>query len=87
MLQFHTHLMLYNSYTYLTGCPTKHASHDFCLFSLATNMLESWDLQGVKKNVPPSLLNISATKYQIFKLFFSPENYANFEYKTLSVRY
>ena len=44
----------------------------------------------IKKNAPPSLLNISATKYLIFKLCFSPENwdpYANFEYKTISVQY
>ena len=35
-------------------------------------------------------LNISATKYLIFKSFFYPKNwdsYANFEYKTISVRY
>ena len=34
--------------------------------------------------------NISATKHWIFKSFFSPANwdpYANFEYKTISVRY
>ena len=27
-----------------TGCPTKHDLHGFCLISLATNMLESWDI-------------------------------------------
>ena len=45
---------------------------------------------GPKKNDTPFLINISATKYQIFKLFFSPENwdpYANFENITISVRF
>ena len=50
-----------------------------------------YHIQGVsKKNAPPSLLHNSGTKYRIFKCFFSPENwdpYANFEYKTISVRY
>ena len=27
-----------------TGCPTKHDPHGFCLISLATNRLESWDI-------------------------------------------
>ena len=27
-----------------TGCPKKHDPHSFCLVSLATNMLESWDI-------------------------------------------
>ena len=45
--------------------------------------------RAYQKNAPPSLLNISATKYLIFKSFFSSENWdplANFEYKTISVR-
>ena len=43
----------------------------------------------IKRNEQGCLLNISATKYLIFKSFFSSENwdpYANFEYKTISVR-
>ena len=43
-----------------------------------------------KKNETGILLHISATKYRIFKSFFSPENwdpYANFAYKTVSVRF
>ena len=48
-------------------------------------------LQGVpKKRKNRFLLNISATKYRIFKSFFSPENwdpYQSFEYKYISVQY
>ena len=44
-----------------------------------------------QKNETLFLLKISATKYQIFKLFFFfPEKgdpYANLEYKTISVQY
>ena len=43
-----------------------------------------------KKNETPFLLNILATKYQIFKLFFSPgksDPYANIEYKIIFVQF
>ena len=43
-----------------TGCPKKHYPHGFCLISLASKLLESWDmiigkvgsiaLSGVQKN-------------------------------------
>ena len=42
-----------------------------------------------KKNETQVLFYISATKYQIFKIIFSPENgdtYANFEHKSISVQ-
>ena len=52
---------------------------------------DTLDIQRVpKKNETAFLLNISATKYRIFKLIFSPENgdpYVNFEYITISVRF
>ena len=43
-----------------------------------------------KKNETTFLLNISATKYRIFKPFFSPENldpYARFEYSNIFERF
>ena len=36
--------LVWFGFTETTGCPTKHDPHGFCLISLATNMLESWDI-------------------------------------------
>ena len=37
-----------------TGCPTKHDPHGFCLSSLTTNMLESWDIVHWKCEIQSS---------------------------------
>ena len=57
--------------------------------SSTLTILHRLSLQGVwKKWCSVYFANISATKFRIFKLFFSPENpYANFEYKTISVHF
>ena len=58
-----------------TGCPTKHAPHGFCLISLATNMLKSWDIIHWKGGIhsfvwstKTFLYNIQEPRYEQSKM-------------------
>ena len=48
-----------------TGCPTKHDPHGFCLISLATNMLEIWDIIYWKGGIPSFVWSTKTFLYDI----------------------
>ena len=60
-----------------TGCPTKHDPHGFCFISLATKMLESWDIihwkGGIRSFIGSTkifLYDIREQRYKQIKIWY-----------------
>ena len=50
-----------------TGCPTKHDPHGFCLISLATNMVETWDIIHWKGGIHSFVWSTKTFLYDIWE--------------------